>query len=253
MRINYSYLLLLFFLLAAPVLHSQIVNIESARMQSDSTGWMGGAGSVLKLIKNSQKITELDIRSHIQYKTKKDIWFIIGQYGFLKGGSEKFVNNSFGHIRYNHKLNNWLRWEFFLQAQSNYATQIDQRYLAGTGPRFKITDTKFFHLYAACLFMYEYEKEATFPPVLHHDIRNSSYISFTIRPDKMTEIISTTFYQPLLRKINDYRILNETQVKVKTGKHFGLTVQWSYLFDTFPAGSAPKTTYDFETGIAFDF
>jgi putative salt-induced outer membrane protein YdiY len=198
-------------------------------------------------------ITQINFRSHLQYKTLKDLWLIIGHYGFLKGGNEKFVKNSFGHLRYNRKINSWLRWEIFTQAQNNYVTNIDARYLIGSGPRFKLADSKSFHLYATTLFMYEYEKERTSPVILHKDIRNSSYVSFTIRLNQITEFISTTFYQPLLIKLSDFRILNESALKIKTGKHFGVSTEWNYLHDRFPAGNAPKTTYDLEMGVQYDF
>jgi len=222
-------------------------------MQSDTVGWLGNVGAALCLVKNTQHITEIDLHSHVQYKTQKDIWLAIAHYGFLKGGKDKFVSNSFGHLRYNRKFNSWLRWEIFTQAQNNFATNIDARYLVGTGPRFKLADNRFFHLYIASLFMYEYERERSIPPIIHRNIRNSSYISFTIRPDNIIEIISTTFYQPLPGKMTDFRILNETLLKAKTGKHFSLAIEWNYLFDAFPAGESPKTTYDFKTGLQYDF
>jgi hypothetical protein len=246
-------ILLFLFVLAAGSLRAQIVNIESARMQSDTVGWMGMAGTSFNFIKNTARITQINLNAHIQYKTKKDLWLLITHYGFLKGGSEKFVRNSFAHFRYNHKLNPWLRWEVFTQLQSNYITQIDSRYLLGTGPRFKLADTKIFHLYAACLFMFEHEKELTSPAVFHNDIRNSSYISFTIRPNEYLEFISTTFYQPLVEKIKDYRILNESVLKAKTGKHLSMTIAYNYLDDRFPAGTSPQTTYEVLMGLQYDF
>ena len=244
--------LFIVFAFSAPS-YSQVVNIESSRMQSDTTGWMGTAGTSFSFIKNTAKITQINLNAHIQYKSKKDLWLIIGHYGFLKGGGEKFVGNSFAHFRYNRKLNGWLRWEVFTQVQSNYITQIDSRYLLGTGPRFKLADTKVFHLYAASLFMYEHEKERTAPPVTHNDIRNSSYISFTIKPNDNIEIISTTFYQPLLKNFSDHRILNESLMRVKAGKHFNFTVAYNYLNDRFPAGVSPKTTYDLLMGMQYEF
>jgi hypothetical protein len=233
--------------------YSQVVNIESARMQSDTTGWMGSAGATFEFIKTTENVTQVNLRSHIQYKTQRDLWLILGHYGFLKGGPSKFVNHSFGHLRYNRKLNKWLRWEVFTQAQNNYVTMIESRWLFGTGPRFKIADTRSFHLYVACLFMYEYEKERIVPHVFHNDIRNSSYVSFTIRAGESTEIISTTFYQPLLKKMSDFRILNEAVLKVRTGKHLAMTVEWNYLHDRFPAANAPGITYDLGIGIQYDF
>jgi hypothetical protein len=222
-------------------------------MQSDTIGWKGRAGTVFSFTSNKQDITQFSIDAHLQLKTAKDLWLIIGDYGFLKGGGEKFVQNSFGHLRYNRKLNSFLRWEVFLQAQNNFITQIEARYLAGTGPRFKLSDTKRLRLYAACLFMYEHEKELTTPKIIHNDIRNSSYISFTIIPDEHMEIISTTFFQPRLAQMSDFRVLNQALLKIKTGKRFGVSVIWNYLFDRYPAGDAPRTTYNFAMGLDCEF
>lgn len=245
-------ILFIFFFFAFP-LHSQIVNIESARMQSDTVGWKGRAGTAVSLTDNGGKVTFIDIYAHVQYKSLKDLWLILTDYNFLKAGGQKFIKSSFAHLRYNRKLNGWLRWEVFGQSQDNYVTRIDVRYLVGTGPRFKLFDTKMFRLYTACLFMYEYEKELTTPAVIHNDIRNSSYISFTFLPDKNVEIISTTFYQPLLGKFSDYRILNQAVLRIKANKHFGASFNWNYLYDRFPAADVPNTTYTFTMGLDYEF
>src|SRR5689334_1593362 len=119
-------LLILFFNVSA-----QIVNIESARMQSDTTGWMGSAGVGLSFSKSVQDIFGVYLDAHIQYKNQKDLWLLLANYGFLEGGREKFIYNSLGHIRYNTKVNNWLRWEAFIQMQNNLVTQIQSRFLLG--------------------------------------------------------------------------------------------------------------------------
>ncbi|MBC7875244.1 MAG: DUF481 domain-containing protein, partial [Ferruginibacter sp.] len=158
----------------------------------------------------------------------------------------------FSHLRYNRKINEWLRWELFGQFQNNSITQIDSRILFGTGPRFKLVKTDFFRLYAATVFMYEREKEKTTPVVKHADLRSSSYFSFTWIPRENLELISTTFFQPLFNKFSDYRILNQITFKVKATKHFSLSVKWHYLHDRFPAGMAPRTTYNFATGFDYE-
>jgi hypothetical protein len=222
-------------------------------MQSDTTGLMGSVGAGYSLNKTVHQISNIELESHLQYKTKKNLWLLLGSYGFQKGGTENFVNNSFVHFRFNTKLNAVIRWEAFTQLQNNLVTQIDSRFLLGTGPRFKICSTKVFRLYAAVLFMYERERESTKPVVMHNDIRNSSYISFTIIPEKGIEIISTTYYQPLVKKISDYRVLNQFVFKVRPKKHFSLSMRWNYLHDRFPAGRAPSTTYSFASGIGYEF
>jgi|CXWL01.1.fsa_nt_gi hypothetical protein len=234
---------------------AQIVNTESARMQSDTTGWQGGAGLGMSLTQNTVKIFGMEAETHLQYKTSNDrgLWLILGNYNFLKVGSKANISNYFAHFRYNRKINDWLRWEVFTQYQNNDVMQIDSRFLAGTGPRFKLIKNKFFRLYAGSLFMFENEKEKTSPAALHNDWRNSSYISFTWTPKDNIELISTTYLQPLLKKPSDYRLLNQAIFKVKASPHFALSVKWNYLYDRFPAGIVPRNPYSFSTGIDYDF
>ena len=232
---------------------AQIVNIESARMQSDTTGWMGNANAGFAITQSVDHVLEVGLGAHLQYKTEKSLWLILGSYDFLKGGDQKYADNSLIHLRYNHKLNTWLRWEIFGQAQNNLITQMRARILLGTGPRFKILSNKIIRLYAASLIMYEREKENTAPFIKHNDLRSSSYFSFTITPVSTVEIISTTYYQPLFNKISDYRVMNQATLKVKAGKHFSLSVRWNYLHDRFPAGTAPRTIYTFGSGLDFEF
>ena len=107
-------------------------------------------------------------------------------------------------------------------------------------------------MYAASLLMYEKEKEATTPSISHSDMRNSSYLSFTWLPQDYLEMISTTYFQPRLAEFSDYRFMNQFMFKVKATPHFSLTVKWNYLHDRFPAGTAPKTIYNFSTGFTYE-
>lgn len=222
-------------------------------MQSDTVGWSGSLGADFGMSKNTTKIFALGLGSHLQYKTSNDLglWLILGNLNLLKVGSDRFVSDGLAHIRYNRKVNEWLRWEFFGQYQNNVITQIDSRMLFGTGPRFKLIKVPTFRMYAATLFMYEMERERTTPEIKHSDVRNSSYISFSWYPRENMDIVSTTYFQPLVTNFSDYRILNQISFTVEATPHFGLTVSWNYLHDRFPAGTAPKTTYNFGTGITY--
>lgn len=234
--------------------HAQIVNIESARMQSDTVGWMGSMGAAVSLAQNKIKIFQASVEAHLQYKTSNDkgLWLILGNHGFLKAGDSRLIADDLLHLRYNRKINDWMRWEFFAQYQNNEVTQIDSRVLVGTGPRFKLVKKNNFRLYAASLIMFEREKEKTVPVIKHKDTRSSSYLSFTWLPKPYLEMISTTYYQPLVNRFSDYRIMNQLTFKIKATPHFSLALKWNYLHDSYPAGDAPKTTYNFATGINYD-
>lgn len=243
-------LLFCFFLLTGT--KAQIVNIESARIQSDTTGWQGTFGAALSLTKNTQQVFAAESNAHLQYKSNRSLYLILGNYGFLKTTDKKLIDNAFFHFRYNYKINRTLRWEAFTQVQNNVITKIKSRFLIGTGPRFKIASSKIFRLYAASLLMYEIEKEIGYAE-LHKDVRSSSYASFSVYPSDRIEIISTTFYQPRVNDFTDHRILNQSSLKVKASKRLTIGLNYNYLFDSHPAAGIPQTNYSLLTGLEYAF
>ncbi len=233
---------------------AQIVNAESSRMQSDTVGWLGSFGAAFSMNKTQKNIFSAAAEAAMQYKTRnnRDIWLIVGNFNLLKANEERLLTDGQLHVRYNRKLNKWLRWEVFGQLQNNVITKVNARFLSGTGPRIKLTESHVFKLYVASLVMYENEKEKTTPVLIHNDLRSSSYLSFTWRPQQNLNLVSTTYYQPLFKNMSDYRILNQLVLKVKASAHFSLSVKWNYLWDSYPAGDAVSTVYSFATGFTYD-
>lgn len=240
-------------LLSVVVSRAQIVNIESRRIQSDTTGWTGSVGGSMSLIKNVNKVFSAGAFAHLQYKNRKNLYLLLGDYSFLKGSNKKFTDNTFFHLRYNHKLNGLIRWELFTQFQTNKITKIDSRFLAGMGPRFKLSGTGVLHVYLGLLAMYEYEREIADPPVSHHNARSSSYLSFTLKPTATLEIISTTFYQPRFDKWTDFRVLNQESVSLAITQQLAATINWNYLYDRYPVAGVPRSNYSFTTGLKYAF
>lgn len=254
MKLKFAKSILAFLLIFSLKASSQIVNIENARMRSDTVGWQGSLGAYGSLTQNTVQIFQAGLDAKLQYKTSGNsgLWLILGNMDMLRVKSAKYVSNAMLHIRYNFKVNDWLRWEAFGQYQDNAVTQIDHRILVGTGPRFKLVDRKSFRMYFASLMMFENEKEITKPSVIHNDIRNSSYLSFTWLPAANLDLVSTTYLQPKIDQFADCRILNQISFKVKATPHFSMSIRWNYLHDKFPAGTAPNTIYTFGTGLNYE-
>lgn len=237
---------------AASNASAQIINIENSRIHSDTTGWTGSLGTTFTFTKNVQEIINLDATMHLQYKTAKDLYLLLGNYNLLRGNAQTFSNNMFYHLRYNRKLNDVLRWEAFTQWQQNTVTNIDLRALFGTGPRFKLHESPKLRLYAASLVMFEHERERS-PEVVHDDWRGDFYASFTWQPSEPLTITSTTFYQPLVNRLNDFRVLNQLTLNVKATRHFTITTNWSYLYDAQPAAGTPRINYSVSNGFVYKF
>jgi hypothetical protein len=229
----------------------QIVNMESQRYHTDTTGWAGSVGGNFALTNYGQKVFDVDANAHVQYKSKKSLYLFLGGYGFLKGDKQSYVDYGFLHLRYNYKLTKVLRLEAFTQLQQNVITKIQFRYLIGAGPRFKLVESQKVKLYIGSLPMYEIEKEKEVTKQIHN-WRCSNYISFTFIPNKQTELTSTTYYQPVMFDAGDYRLMNQSSCKIKAGKKIAVVIRYNYQFDASPAVGVNNETYAFGTGIQVD-
>lgn len=232
---------------------AQIVNVESRRIQTDTTGWAGSFGGNFSIAQNVDRVFSAAAFAHVQYKTKKDLYLFLGDYSFLKGAKTKYLDNMFYHLRYNRKLTEHVRWEVFSQLQTNKVTKIDNRFLAGTGPRFKVSGSGKLQVYLGMLFMYEYEKELSEPAIIHNNIRNSSYLTLTYKPVQHFELVSTTFFQPDMGRFKDFRILNQESANLFITEKLSATINWNYLYDEYPAAGVPKINYNFSTGFKYAF
>lgn len=230
---------------------AQIVNMESQRYHTDTTGWRGSIAGNISITSNGQKIFTANADAHVQYQSKKSLYLLLGSYGFLKAASNSYIDNSFLHFRYNYKLDKVVRLEAFTQLQQNVITKINSRFLLGAGPRFKIIGSKKVHLYLGALAMYEVERETGNPQQIS-DCRSSNYLSFTYLPNGQTEFTTTTYYQPVYFNGKDYRLLNQSIFKIKTGKAISVNLNWTYQFDASPPVGIIKDTYNFSTGIELD-
>jgi len=87
-------------------LSAQIVNIESQRLQSDTTGWLGSFGSSFLFQKNAVQVININLNAHVEYKAKKSLYLFLANYNLLRGSGETLADNLFYHLRYNYKIIN---------------------------------------------------------------------------------------------------------------------------------------------------
>jgi hypothetical protein len=248
-------LLLLIFIAFAGVANAQVVNIEARRLKSDSTRFIGDFNLALLINStNGKNITTIRGNIITQYKSKnlRHIWLGVANYDFAKAEGDDFVNNFFVHFRYNYKVNNWFRWEAFVQSQTNEPLGINFRQLIGIGPRFKISLEKNIDCYLGTSYMYEYEKTIAPEALINRDHRSSNYASINIHIPKVNgSVISTFYYQPLFNQFSDFRLLNDTRVDISLSAKWRVYTRFSYLFDSQPPPNIRKTALNFEQGFGF--
>lgn len=231
----------------------QILNAEALRKVTDSTGWSGTMSARFALKRNVNDFIVIGSDFHLQYKKEKHLWLLKNDFNLVKIEGNRFENSGITHLRHNYRFKPRIAWEAFLQGQYNKVNLIGFRALAGTGPRFKITKSEKYKFYLGILAMFEYEEVTDKVTPIQRDIRGSSYLSFSLYPTEHITVVSTTYYQPKINGINDYRISNQSSLMVGLFSNFSLKTTYSFIYDTFPAIGIPKSQYDFQTGFAYSF
>lgn len=241
-----------FFLLLPVSISAQVINIEGKRFLNDTNGWIGNADFSYAIIQNTQQVMSFSNTLRVQYQKNRSRFILLNDINFIKAGKTDFVNAGYQHLRYNYKLRKLVTVEAFTQTQYNPVLKLDFRYLLGLGPRFRLLKQQQARIYAAALYMYEYDNVIG-DPLDIHEHRISSYLTFTFSLLKNCELVSTTFYQPKLGDVLDYRIANDSSLEIHINKHLNFKSTFNLLYDTNQPAGIPELVYNFRNGLSVKF
>ena len=227
-----GFLLLLF--LATPV-SAQLVNIESRRMQSDSTRFVFQAnvsGSFTNINGSTIFQTRPSLSSQVKTKDLRNTFFLISDYRLLRSNDTDIANAWLGHVRYNRKVSSRVTFEAFLQSQRDQVLAIKSRNLAGAGVRLQVLSSEHLTLHWGYAYMYERE-EANFVDETVYDSRNSSYVTVNASiPGTDVSITNTFYYQPLYDDFGDYRLLEQLRLNISITDVVNLFGLFNYYYDS---------------------
>jgi len=233
--------------------YGQILNVESLRKVTDTSGFSGAATLNFSLKRNVNEFLQIASDAHLQYKTGNHLYLFKNNIAFEKIEGENFENTFITHLRYNYRFLPRVTFEAFAQGQYNKVALINFRGLVGIGPRFKLTPFENYNLYLGALVMYEYEELIDGITPLQRKLRNSTYLSFSLYPNERISLVSTTYFQPALGDISDYRISSQSSMVIQLFNNFFLNITYTFVYDSFPAVGIPTSQYDFRTGVSYIF
>jgi hypothetical protein len=228
-------------------LTAQVINIEGKRFLNDTNGFVGKTELNYNVTQNVQKFSVLGVNIHAQYKHQKHRFLAISDLAFIKSGNQDYTNSGYQHLRYNYKIAKLITVEAFIQAQYNRVLKLDRRYLAGVGPRFRLIKSPHFKLYAAGIYMYEYQSQ-NMDSIHQFNHRGSVYLSLNFDYQKV-DFVNTFFYQPNLSKFNNFRIANDASLEIELSKKFDFKTGLNLLYDTRQPFGVPALTYILKNGI----
>ena len=242
---------------ANQVAYSQLVNVESKRMQDDTTSFSGAVASSFSYEQNNKATllqTNNSLTMQTRSKSRKDVFLLLGSYELKKTDAGNFSNAGFLHFRYTRRFIKYFHWEGFVQYQANPVLLLDNRSLLGTGPRLKIFDKPNLNLSLGAMYMYELENTLEDIPQFYINHRLSTYLSFNyvIAKDRI-EITTITYYQPLFNDFSDLRVTNQTSISLIFTKNLSFEIGIKYLYDANPPISVISNSFVNNIGLKLNF
>lgn len=253
LKISMKYLIAFFFICFSFTVKSQILNAESLRKVTDTSGFSGSVSLGFSLKRDVNDYFAFSSSTHLQYKMNKHLVLLKNDIELKNIEGNKFENAGITHLRYNYRFHPRIAWEVFAQAQYNKVSKIDFRGLVGTGPRFKLTSSENYKFYLGTHIMYEQEELSDGVTPLQRDFRSTSYLSFSLYPTETISLVSTTYYQPKLKDFGDYRISNQSSLLIDLFKNFAFKTTYTFIYDETPALGIPNSQYNLESGFVYSF
>jgi hypothetical protein len=253
--VTYNVTKIVFFLLAVfncSYLFSQVVNIEQARIRMDTTGWAGIANGNLQSQKYENLLFSASLRGAVQHRIDRRIWLYLADAGFSVADNVQFNNNALAHVRYNYILNDVFQWETFTQMQQNRLLGLDRRNLLGSGPRVTLADSERARVYFGLLGMLELERAKPAPGTFAFG-RASGYLSLSVKEPGKFAFTSTTYFQPVLDNLLDYRISGQHAIAFGINQEWSFRVEVTHFYDSRPPEGFVKGTFQSTLGVAYDF
>ena len=212
---------------------AQVVNIEQARVNADSTGWQANLDLSYFRQEFDDDLTTLTGRFSAQKKDSKVYLLFLADAGYSYSQEDVFTNYKLAHVRASVKVATKARWEGFVQIQDNRPLGIQFRSLVGTGPRLRLLVKDNGRLYGGTTAMLENEW-ATSGVKDQWVLRSSNYLNFNWSKDNKFGLASTLYYQPRFSNLIDYRVSGQHSLIYAFTKKLNGKLEFTHYFDSQP-------------------
>lgn len=243
----------LLFFFNSIIAFNQIVNVENQRLSAKKEGFSGSLDVNANYSVNTKELLQFGSTIKLAHLKKRHYTLILGDQAIVKSGDESFINKGFEHLRYNYLLKDSgkIVYEAYHQGQFNKVQRINMRLLLGTGFRFMLIDQKNYQLNIGTGFMGEYEELTN--GAISQDVLSANYISFDGQFSENFGLNSITYFQPKLIDFGQYRIANETSIRLRFNRFLTFKLIYQLAHDSRDIPEVRKTNYSIKNTLSFNF
>jgi putative salt-induced outer membrane protein YdiY len=244
-------------LLAFTCSANAIVSMEDIHLGKPPEGFSGAYELSLKVDDGNTQQAAAATGLKLQWTEGIATNFILGNYEYGESDGVKDKNKGFLHLRHIHQIDRAYAWEAFSQASFNEFTKLSLRALLGGGIRLtlgEVTDKQASYLGLGAFYEHE-ELDIDDSSVSDTEdvVRANSYLVFKYQFNEHVSLVSSSYFQPSLEDLSDYRAIEDLSLVSGLTKALSLKVGVDIAHDSQPPPGVEKTDTSLKVGLVINF
>lgn len=233
-------------------LSQAIVSMESVHLGKPPQGFEGNFDLKLNAEYGNTEKQSTSTGLKLQWTGTDKTDFVLASYdqGEVNGQTNK--EKSFVHLRHIQTYSDQSDWEMFVQFSKNKFTRLTLRALLGGGMRFKLgqsggSNDMYLGLGAFA------EREDIDQGETNTAARGNFYFVAKHRFNEHVSLVSTSYYQPVLDDVDDFRAIENASLVSKLSESLSMRVLLDVQHNSRPPAGVEKTDTSVSLGFSLKF
>jgi hypothetical protein len=267
MNLSLRFSLLVLFFSLSIVASGQILNVEKARVERDSSHYFTGKlGVNLNLFNRAtgregktDHFIGLTGNGNVGYVSEHNTYLLLGSYNYVRLRSATQVETGYVHGRVTFRRQQRLSYESFGQLQYDYNRGLELRALVGAGIRFAVVRKENLRFNLGTGVMYEHERWHNLAEdryIKKGMPKLSNYASVRLPLNPYLELSTIHYYQVGYDQPHDqfrHRFSGDVSLVVKVNTWLQLTTNFSHTYENQPIVPIPNYLYSLTNGLQVSF
>ncbi len=251
------FLFFIVILLVGSPSRSQVINVETHRVEVDTLQKVsGGFGAGLDISKNTSQILRLRNSADLRYITRKHEFLVLGRNNFLRVEGSNVLNDGFIHLRTVLNRNSSIAPELFVQAQYNLDWGMKRRGLIGSAMRIRFVQTEHIMAFASTGLMIENEIWQDVDKSMRDErtlLKSTTSINVRGSITENLDIAAISYYQARPDKFFKPRFTSDWQLRFRISENLRFVFQFVSTYDSDPPFSSSDFIYQLSNMIEVRF
>jgi len=234
-----------------------IVNIEQQRGAIDKQGFNGSLHAAVDGATGNTDKVALNLGTDLRWRRKDTVDILLLDSAYGQSNGIRDTNRTFVHVRHIIIVSERRAVELFAQVEHDEFTRLQRRTLLGGGLRFRLLESTHDHLDLGVGAIYVKETLDDIPGLTDGGTdyfwRLNSYLNWQAELNDTVRFVSTTYYQPAIDDPEDFRVLEDADLRVKLASDLDLKLSLEITHDSRPPQTVKPTDVRYLTGIELRF